>query len=61
MDLSVHLISHDPSDLGSLILIRIISKECTHSVALFFRTVQLLDDFLEYEVICKTNLLEIEH
>ena len=28
-DLSVHLIYHDPSDLGSLILIQIISKECT--------------------------------
>ena len=30
MDSSVHLIYHDPSDLGSLILIRIISKECSH-------------------------------
>ena len=29
MDSSVHLIYHDPSDLGSLILIRIISKERT--------------------------------
>ena len=29
IDSSVHLIYHDPSDLGSLILIRIISKECT--------------------------------
>ena len=28
-DLSVHLIYHDPSDLGSLILIRIIPKERT--------------------------------
>ena len=30
MDSSVHLIYHDPSDLGSLILIRIILKEFTH-------------------------------
>ena len=29
---SVHLIYHDPSALGSLILIRIISKECTLNV-----------------------------
>ena len=29
MDSSVHFIYHDPSDLGSLILIRIISKERT--------------------------------
>ena len=30
-DSSVHLIYHDPSDLGSLILIRIIPKERTLS------------------------------
>ena len=33
-------------------------------MSLFFRAVQFLDDFLEYEVIYKTNyflLLEIEH
>ena len=31
-DSSIHLIYHDPSDLGSLILIRIIPKERTLSV-----------------------------
>ena len=31
-DSSVHLIYHDPSDLGSLILIRIISEERTLSI-----------------------------
>ena len=31
VDSSVHLIYHDASDLGSLILIWIISKECTLS------------------------------
>ena len=30
VDSSVHLIYYDPSDLRSLILIRIIAKECTH-------------------------------
>ena len=30
VDSSVHLFFHDPSDLGSLIMIRIVSKERTH-------------------------------
>ena len=33
VDSSVHLIYHDPIDLGSLILIRIISKERTLSLS----------------------------
>ena len=33
---SVHLIYHDPSDLGSLILIRIIPKEQTLKKVLIF-------------------------
>ena len=35
-DSSVHLIYHDPSDLGSLILIRIIPKERTHNLQYHF-------------------------
>ena len=34
VDLSVHLIYHDPSDLGSLILMSIIPNECTQNVTL---------------------------
>ena len=33
VDSAVPLMYHDPNDLGSLILIRIISKERTHSFA----------------------------
>ena len=35
VDSSVHLFYHDPRDIGSLILIRIISKECTNGFQWF--------------------------
>ena len=35
VDSSVHLFFHDPSDLGSLIMIRIVSKERTHRLPNF--------------------------
>ena len=41
VDSSVHLVYHDPSDLGSLILIRIISKERTLRL-FFFSTTEVI-------------------
>ena len=45
VDSSVHLIYHDPSDLGSLILIRIIPKECTLNALLEVTYLDIMRDW----------------